>query len=87
MTNPDCSPSSPPRRTAKTTLDEFIARLRVLQAQGAGDLPVLIETRNSRGGVIYGAANARQDTVVRVDGGFRREGSGLGQPVRVVRIG
>lgn len=87
MTHPDLRLPSSPRRAAGTTLDEFISRLHVLQAQGAGGLPVLIETRNRSGAVIFGSANARQDTVVRVDGGFRLETAGMGQPIRVVRIG
>lgn len=87
MTNSATSSLTALGPTAKTSLDEFIARLQVLQAQGAGDLPVLIETRNRRGAVIFASANARQDTVVRVDGGFRRDGTSVGQQTRVVRIG
>lgn len=68
-------------------MNEFIARLQVLQAQGAGELPVLVETRSRTGVVIFGTANARQDTVSRIDGGYRREGTCLGRPIRVVRIG
>jgi hypothetical protein len=81
------SPSTPPRRTAGWSLNEFIACLQVLQAQGAGELPVLIETRSRTGAVIFGAANARQDTVTRVEGGYRCESACPGHPVRVVRIG
>ena len=74
--------------SSRTTLDEFIARLNVLQAQGAGQFPVLIETRNQRGAVIYARANARKDSVVRVDGGgYRLEGTAIGRAVPVVRIG
>jgi hypothetical protein len=76
-----------PRLPATTTLDELVARLRVLQALGAGGLPVLIETRNRMGEVIYGSANARQDTVIRVDGGFRQNSSCTGVPIEVIRIG
>ena len=69
------------------SLDEFIAHLQVLQAQGAGTFPVLVETRNRSGCVIYALANARKDTVERIPEGFRNLGTSKGEPVRVVRIG
>ena len=48
---------------------------------------VLVETRNRGGAVIYGSANARSDTVDRIDRGFRPHGTCPGAEWRVVRIG
>ena len=81
-----CANTSIPQ-SGHATLDQFISRLLVLQAQGAGHLQVLIETRNRSGAVIYAKANARRDTVVRVEGGYRNCHAGGQHTVAVVRIG
>lgn len=73
--------------TGTIDLDAFIRRLQVLQAQGAGPLPVLIETRSRTGIVIYARANARLDRVASVDGKLRRAATAGLPLVDVVRVG
>lgn len=81
---PEVGPTAFPH---SATLDDFVRRLQILQALGAGSCPVLIETRNRWGEVIYARANARRDSVRREAGGFRRLGSPGDEEVPVVRIG
>jgi hypothetical protein len=80
------APASTPRST-RTTLDELIAKLLELRARGAGSLPVVIETRNRAGELIYGEANARKDRLVWNGMGFRSGSSVPGELKDVVRVG
>jgi len=77
---------APAPSTSRTTLDAFISRLLELQAKGAGNFPVVIETRSRMGEVIYGVANARRDHLYWVGSGYRGV-STAGEPKEVVRIG
>ena len=76
-----------PLHSARTTLDDFIARLLELRARGAGCLPVVIETRSRAGELIYGEANARKDRLVWNGQGFRSGISVPGELQEVVRVG
>ena len=81
-------PPVPPRTgAALTTLAELLVALKVIEARGAGQLPVLIQTRNQFGDVIYGEAHARVLTLYFDDGRFRDRKTETSKNVEVVCVG
>lgn len=71
----------------RPTLNDLISRLLVLQAQGGGTLPVLIETRSRFGEIIYAQAHAKRDVLEHMDGRYRQCGSDFGAQLEVIRVG
>lgn len=74
-------------RATYPTLNDFIQRLQVLQALGAGNLPVVVESRARNGTLLYAKANARRDSLALENGQLRQLCHPDALSVDVVRVG